>query len=51
MLQETMDELMSSQGATLLRTGLGVAIAKGHAIILQLEETVVAQGDPENVRG
>ena len=51
MLQETMDELMSSQGATLLRTGLGVAIAKGHTIMFQLEQAIVAEGNAENVGG
>ena len=50
MLQETMDELMSSEGATFFRTGLGVAITKGHTVILQLEQTVVAEGNTENVR-
>jgi hypothetical protein len=39
----------SRQGTTFLRTGLGVTIAKGHAVIFQLEEAVVAQGDAENV--
>jgi hypothetical protein len=51
MLQETMDELMGSQGATFFSTGLSVAIAKRDTVILQLEETVVAEGDAENVRG
>jgi len=50
MLQETVDELLRAQGTTFLDTSLSVAIAKGHAVILQLEETVVANGDAENVR-
>jgi len=50
MLQETMDELMSSEGTAFFRTGFGVAIAKRHTVILQLEEAVVAEGNPENVR-
>jgi hypothetical protein len=50
MLQETMDELMSPQGTTFFRTGLGVAIAKGHTILFQLEQAVVAEGDAEDVR-
>ena len=45
-----MDELFSPQGTTFFCAGLGVAIAKGHTVIFQLEEAVVAHGDPENVR-
>ena len=50
MLQEAMDELMSSEGAMFFRTGLGVAITKGHTVILELEETVVAEGNTKDVR-
>lgn len=50
MLQETMDELMSPQGTAFFSAGLGVAITKGHTVILQLEKTVIAEGDPEDVR-
>jgi hypothetical protein len=50
MLQETMDELSCPQGTTLFRAGLGVGIAEGHAVRFQLEELVVTQGDPENVK-
>ena len=41
---------MGSQGATFFSTGLGVAIAKGHTVILELEETVVAEGNTKDVR-
>ena len=51
MLEEAVDEFLGTQGTPFLCTGLGVAIAKGHPVIFQLEEPVVAQGDPEDVRG
>jgi hypothetical protein len=49
MLQEAMDEFLGTQGTPFLRAGLGVAVAERHTITFQLEEPVVAQGDPENV--
>lgn len=51
MLQETVDELWCSQGATFFGSGLGVAITKGDAVSFYLQNTVVANGHPENVRG
>ena len=51
MLQETMDEVLRTQGTTFFCTGFGVTIAKRNSVTFQLEEAVVAQGDPENVRG
>jgi hypothetical protein len=45
-----MDELLGPQGTTFFSAGVGVAVAKGHTIIFQLEEAVVAQSDAENVR-
>jgi hypothetical protein len=50
MLQEAVDEFLGTQGTAFLCAGLGVAVAKGHPVIFQLEETVVAEGDAENVR-
>jgi hypothetical protein len=38
MLQEAMHEVEGPQGTTFFRAGLGVAIAKGHAVHFQLEE-------------
>src|SRR6266496_1232146 len=51
MLQETMDEVFCSQGTTFFCTRVGGAVAKRDSATFQLEETVVAQGDAENVRG
>ena len=51
MLQETVDELFGVQGTTCFCAGLGGAVAKGDTIIFQFEDAVVANGDPENVRG
>jgi len=51
MLQETMDEVFSTQGTTFFRTRVGGAVAKRDSVTFQLEEAVVAQGDAENVRG
>ena len=50
MLQETMDEVLRTQGTTFFCTGFGVTIAKRDSVTFQLEEAVVAQGDAENVR-
>ncbi len=49
MLQEAVDEVQRPQRTALLCAGLGVAITKGHAVIFQLEQAVVAQSNPENV--
>jgi hypothetical protein len=49
MLQEAVDEFLGTQGTPFLCTGLGIAIAKCHPVIFQLEEPVVAQGNAENV--
>ena len=49
MLQKAMNELLRTQRTTFFCAGLGIAISKGDAIIFQLEEAVVAQGDPENI--
>ena len=49
MLEEAADERFCTQGTPFFCAGLGVAIAKCHPVIFQLEEPVVAQGDPENV--
>src|SRR5215211_6157404 len=46
-----MDELFGAQGTSFFSTGLGVAIAEGHTIPCQLQDPVVANGHPENVRG
>lgn len=51
MLQKTMNELLGSQGTTFFCAGLGVAIPERHTIPFQLQDPVVANGDPENVRG
>src|SRR5262245_27785861 len=51
MLQEAVDERFCTQGTTLFCASLGGAIATRQAVIVQLEETVVAQGHPENIRG
>jgi len=50
MLQEAMDELLCVQRTTFFCAGLGVAIPEGEAVIFQFQETVVAQGDSENIR-
>ena len=50
-LQETMDELFCTQGTTFFRTRLGVTVSKCDTVVFQLEEAVVAEGDPENVGG
>ncbi len=46
-----MDERFRTEGTTFFSAGLGVRIPKGHTVIFQLEEAVVAQCDAENVRG
>src|SRR6266508_5045614 len=51
MLQKTVKELFGSQGTTFFCAGLRGAITKRDAVIFQLEDPVVAKGDPENVRG
>src|SRR5512138_1582686 len=50
MLQEAVDELFCRQGATFFSASLGGAVAKRDPVGLQLEEAVVAQGNPENIR-
>jgi len=51
MLQETMDEVFSTQGTTFFCASVGGAVAKRNTITFQLEEAVVANRDAENVRG
>ena len=49
MLQKAMDEGLGREGAGTLLFGLTVLIAEGDLVILHLEDTLVAQGDAEDV--
>jgi hypothetical protein len=51
MLQETVNERFGSEGTAFLCAGLGIAIAEGDAISFQFEDTIIANGNPEDVRG
>jgi len=50
-LQKAVNELFCRQGTTFFCAGLSGAVAKRDAVIFQLEEAVVANGNSENVRG
>ena len=44
MLQEAVDELFGFQRAAAFLAGIGIPVAKGHAVILQLQDAVIANG-------
>ena len=45
-----MDELIGREGAELDLAGIGRAVAKGDLIVFELDQTAVANGDPEDIR-
>ena len=51
MLQEAMDELFGGERAQLELTGVRRPVAKGHLVVLQLDQAAVADGDSENIGG
>ena len=51
MLQEAMDEGFSREGASPLLFGLAVLIGEGDLVMLHFENTLVAQGDAEDIGG
>jgi hypothetical protein len=51
MLQETPDEFFCGQSTTIFFFGLGVAVSKGYQVIFQFEQAVVADSNPEDIRG
>ena len=50
MLQKPVQELFCVQGTTFFCASLSGAVAKRDAVIFQLQDPVVANGNPENVR-
>jgi len=51
MLQEAVDELFGFQRAAAFLPRIGIPVAKRHAVILQLQDAIIANGHPEDVRG
>lgn len=51
MLQEAMDEGFDRERAELGLTRPGSFVAEGHAVVLELHQPPVAEGDAEDVRG
>jgi hypothetical protein len=49
-LEEAVNELIGREGAELVLAGSGRAVAKGDLVVFELDQTVVADGDPEDVR-
>jgi len=50
MLQETADELLSSDGTVPGFSSLRVFVAEGHAIIFHIQDAIVANRHPKDVR-
>ena len=50
MLQKTVEEFFSGEGAQPKLAGVGSPIAKSDLIILQLDQAAVADGDEEDIR-
>ena len=50
MLEETVDELFSGEGAELELASIGRAVAKSDLVVFELDQTTVADGDSEDVR-
>ena len=51
MLQEAADELLGGEGAGFPVAGGAVTVAKGDLALLEFEDTVVGESDPEDIRG
>jgi hypothetical protein len=50
MLEEAVDELIGGEGAELELAGIGRVVAKGDLVVFELDQTAVADGDPEDIR-
>jgi hypothetical protein len=48
-LEEAVDELIGGEGAELELAGIGRVVAKGDLVVFELDQTAVADGNPENV--
>jgi len=51
MLKEAVDELFGLEGAAAPFAGIGVTIAKSDGVLVELEDAIVAESHPEDVRG
>lgn len=51
MLQEAMDEIKRRQGFEIPRLGFGILAAEGDLVVINRNETVIGDGNPEDIAG